>query len=129
MSVLEGINAWWYSQVRAAREAGSPRALDFVGSVVMMLPLLRAALAFGLVHVGSAAQPHKTYLWNVGGSTAITHDNGLPQAIALGEVVLLTAYYGKMPCLDCGTPKGNHGHQWCNGGIPQLANLTAQNTP
>ena len=30
-----------------------------------------------------------------------------------------------MPCLNCGTPQGNHGHQWCNGGIPQLANTTA----
>ena len=30
-----------------------------------------------------------------------------------------------MPCLNCGTPHGNHGHQWCNGGIPQLANTTA----
>jgi hypothetical protein len=30
-----------------------------------------------------------------------------------------------MPCLDCGSPKGSHGHRWCNGGIPQLANTTA----
>ena len=65
------------------------------------------------------------YLWNVGGSSAVTHEDGLPPSIALGEVVLLTSYYGKMPCLNCGTAKGNHGHQWCNGGIPQLANLTA----
>ena len=33
--------------------------------------------------------------------------------------------FGQMPCLNCGTPHGNHGHQWCNGGIPQLANTTA----
>ncbi len=65
------------------------------------------------------------YLWNVGGSEAVTHDDGLPASVALGQVVLLTSYYGKMPCLNCGTPKGNHGHQWCNGGIPQLANKSA----
>jgi hypothetical protein len=92
-----------------------------------MLRSLHAALTYTLLAAGSgrgAAQPDAKYLWNVGGAAAIGQ-GALPPAVAVDEVVLLTSYYGKMPCLNCGTAKGNKGHQWCNGGIPQLANRTA----
>ena len=37
--------------------------------------------------------------------------------------MLLTTYFGQMPCIGCaGKYAGTD--QWCNGGIPQLANKT-----
>lgn len=74
------------------------------------------AAAPGKTAGGTGAGPAAQYLWNVGGSSAIAQDD-LPKAVAMNQVVLFTSYYGQMPCLDCGTPHGNHGHQWCNGGM------------
>ena len=38
--------------------------------------------------------------------------------ITAGQVIELTTYFGALPCLGCSPGL------WCNGGIPQLANLT-----
>ena len=41
--------------------------------------------------------------------------------VAPGRVIELTSYFGALPCLGCSSPQAG---LWCNGGIPQLANLT-----
>jgi len=38
--------------------------------------------------------------------------------VMAGQVIELTTYFGALPCLGCSPGL------WCNGGIPQLANLT-----
>eukprot|EP01043_Picozoa_sp_COSAG02_P006060 COSAG02_NODE_169_length_31557_cov_25.092473_8_plen_172_part_00 len=68
-------------------------------------------------------QQQQPYLLNVGAKPPYTQSE-LPAGVAQGRVVLLTTWFGQMPCIGCaghyaGTDK------WCNGGIPQLANTTA----
>ncbi len=70
----------------------------------------------------SESAPHQFFL-NVGANPPYTQSE-LPSGVVQGQVVLLTTWFGQMPCIGCaghyaGTDK------WCNGGIPQLANTTA----
>ena len=72
----------------------------------MMLAVV--GLAAAAVGSWSANARQTPFLWNVGGGGNYS-DGELPATIAQRRVLLLTSYYGRMPCLDC----SNHGHQWC----------------
>jgi hypothetical protein len=90
-------------------------------SVLSALLLLLHAVSASSVKprsVASAAKPR--WLLNVGSSKRPIVTADVPSSVALGEVELLTAYFGAMPCLGC----ANHPGKWCNGGIPQLANVS-----
>jgi hypothetical protein len=73
----------------------------------------------------SVASSERSFLWNVGGEIKRTKAFGdmlkvLPK-IHVGKVQLLTTYFGSYPCIGCGS---SDEPLFCNGGLPQLANLT-----
>ena len=85
--------------------------------------VLACAAAWALLHAAGATSDQPKFLLNVGATPPYTQSE-LPASVAQRQVVLLTTWFGQMPCIGCaghyaGTDK------WCNGGIPQLANTTA----
>ena len=73
-------------------------------------------------HSQTTRRPGNTsrYLYNVGGKAA--NISRLPCSVINGKVGLLTTYFGAYPELRTNKTSGHT--DWCNGGIPQLANLT-----
>lgn len=70
------------------------------------------------VRVQSATQ-HAFYL-NVGGDLPTERLRQVAPLVQLGRIKILTTYFGAYPCIGC----GGHIGKWCNGGLPQLANLS-----
>ena len=59
---------------------------------------------------------------NVGGGLANWNSSKyVGRNVVNGDVMILSTWFGAYPCIGCGGPSQAH---WCNGGIPQLANLT-----
>ena len=83
-----------------------------------------------LVHLSALAVQGSapTYLWNVGGSGVAPPFNIsslVPGLANDGEVVLFTTYFGAYTALEpAAAPAPPGTAEWCNGGIPQLANFT-----
>jgi len=79
----------------------------------MGLVQLMAAMALVVI----ASRPGRAYelLWNVGGSDGL--DLSPYPLIKQGRLTLFTTYFGRLPLIE---PSG----KWCNGGIPQLANVS-----
>ena len=80
-----------------------------------------------LVLVAASTAPAGFYLCAIGGSSnspcANISDAVGPAAapvVTSDRVILITTYFGAMPCIGC----LHQPELWCNGGIPQLANLT-----
>ena len=78
-------------------------------------------MAFAAAALASAPS---RYFWNVGQAanssfniTAVVPE--ISGAARDSRVLLLTTYFGAYPCLDC-----LHRGRWCNGGVPQLANIS-----
>ena len=60
----------------------------------------------------------RSYLLNVGLPANVNLT--VPASVTAGRVALLTTWFGSYPCIGCGPQKT----RWCNGGLPQLANLS-----
>ena len=71
--------------------------------------------------------PAKFFLCSIVGSDGESLCGNISQFVGptlapKGHVIELTTYFGALPCLGCGGTAAKS--VWCNGGIPQLANLT-----
>lgn len=66
--------------------------------------------------VGSRAEAGYKLFWNVGGAPGI--DLSPFPLVVNSQLELFTTYFGDFPEIQTSG-------RWCNGGIPQLANLTA----
>lgn len=82
---------------------------------------LFAVCAIVVAHGVFTSTPPRMYYLNIGGMTTWNSSQDLAPNVVNGEVALLTTWFGVYPCIGCG-PGGPA--QWCNGGIPQLANLS-----
>jgi hypothetical protein len=84
--------------------------------------LAMAALLVACVSATEDRAPGPFYFntWGPGLTTWNTESALSPQVLPYSSTHLLTTWIGAYPCIGCGSdPK-----QWCNGGIPQLANIT-----
>jgi hypothetical protein len=89
---------------------------------LMKADLLALALLLLLAVGASSARPAVQYLMNVAGVESFnTAQRVAPNVIPDGSVLLLSTWFGAYPCI-LSLPNGTA--QFCNGGIPQLANLT-----
>jgi hypothetical protein len=82
-----------------------------------------AMFIFSLLYLSvTAAEPF--YLCSItgnNGSICDTIGKTVGPNLAIGRVVELTTYFGALPCIGC---TAAHADDWCNGRIPQLANLS-----
>lgn len=83
--------------------------------------MAQVQIAFTVLLTAAQAFSSPEFLFNVGGEAAQVPQQELPSRVTKGRVALLTTYFGAYPELK---PDSTGRVEWCNGGIPQLANLT-----